>query len=201
MQDNTGFTQLAEATASGVQNAGDELLLVKFFMDPLQNSKKSLEEGRPIFDDVEWISIKSPGSRDERVRPVRPGDKERFPKHYAAFKNRTDQEAVSGTPLTEWTGISRSQAEELKFLNIVTVEQLAGCSDQNTQNFKGLQTLKQNAKAFLDAASGRNVELESALQTIEELKARLDALEKPKRKRRTKAEMEAEKETTTVPEE
>lgn len=192
MQDNTGFTQLAEATASGVQNAGDELLLVRFFMDPLKNEAKSQEEGRPIFEDVEWISIKSPGSRDERIRPARPGDVERFPKHYAAFKNRTDQQANTGTPLKEWTGITRSQAEELRFINILTVEQLAGCSDQNTQNFKGLMTLKQQAKAFLEAASGKSLELESALQTIDELKARLDALEKPKRKRRTKAEMEAD---------
>ena len=69
---------------------------------------------------------------------------------------------------------------------------MAGCSDQNTQNFKGLMTLKQQAKAFLEAASGKSLELESALQTIDELKARLDALEKPKRKRRTKAEMEAD---------
>ena len=89
------------------------------------------------------------------------------------------------------------------------MEQLAACSDQNTQNFKGLITLKQNAQAYLDAANGRDAKYEELTNKQEQLTqmnvelmemnkaliARIEELEqpKPKRKRRTKAEMEAEK--------
>jgi len=118
---------------------------------------------------------------------------------------------MEGTPLTEWTGITRSQAEELKFWNIRTVEQLAACSDQNTQNFKGLATLKQSAQQYLDAASGKDAKYEELMEMNRALMSRIEELEsrevanaeagfdveivesKPKRKRRTKAEMEAAK--------
>jgi len=182
--------------AVGMAQGGDEHLAVKFFVEPLKNDARSAQEGRPIFEDVEWISIMSPGSRNEVRRPTRPGDLERFPQHYARFKAREEQEIIDGTPLTEWTGITRSQAEELKFWNILTVEQLANCSDQNTQNFKGLVTLKQSAIKFLEAAEGKDAKYEELMEMNKALMSRIEELEagdKPKRKRRTKAEMEAAK--------
>lgn len=183
--------------AVGMAQGGDEHLAVKFFIEPLKNEARSAQEGRPIFEDVEWISIMAPGSRNEVRRPSRPGDVERFPQHYARFKAREEQEVLDGTPLTEWTGITRSQAEELKFWNIRTVEQLAACSDQNTQNFKGLVTLKQSAQQYLDAASGNDEKYEELIAMNKALMARIEELEaKPKRKRRTKAEMEADKAET-----
>ena len=183
--------------AVGMAQGGDEHLAVKFFVEPLKNEARSAQEGRPIFEDVEWISIMAPGSRNEVRRPSRPGDVERFPQHYARFKAREEQEVLDGTPLTEWTGITRSQAEELKFWNIRTVEQLAACSDQNTQNFKGLVTLKQSAQQYLDAASGNDEKYEELIAMNKALMARIEELEaKPKRKRRTKAEMEADKAET-----
>ena len=58
MQDDMGFSESAFNP-----QAGDELLLVKFFTAPRQNPQKSADEGRPIFDDVTWISITPPGDR------------------------------------------------------------------------------------------------------------------------------------------
>jgi hypothetical protein len=193
----------AAALASvGMEEKGDETLLVMFFIEPVENKAKSIEEGRPIFEDVEHISIRSGGSRDERRRPARDADKTRFPRHYAAFKARTTQEIMSGTPLTEWTGCTRSQVEELKFLNILTVEQVAGVSDQNAQSMRGLVTLKQSAQKYLEAATG-SVEIQALREENQSLLERLEALEaaaeeKPRRKRRSKAEMEAAKANMTI---
>ena len=113
------------------KNAGDDKLLVKFYIKARPDKGKTLEEGRPMFKDVEYIDIRIPGSRDGVGRRATDDDKARFPLHYQAFKNRTDEEFVEGTLLTEWSLIGRSQAEELAFFNCRTVEQLAEMDDKD----------------------------------------------------------------------
>jgi hypothetical protein len=183
-----------EAMESIGLGKGNEANWVKFWLEPTKNDAKSAEEGRPIFEELEWISIRIAGSREERTRIARHKDKQDYPRHYAAFKNRESQEIVSGTPLTEWAGVTRSQVEELKWLSMLTVEQLSMCSDQNCQSMQGLLTLKQKALAYLESTKG-SVEFEALRAENAALMKRLEALEedapKPKRKRRSKAEMEA----------
>ena len=147
---------------------GDEQLLVKFFIKPVKNAKKSLDEGRPIFDDIECIDIRVAGSRNGHVcRPARFNDKNRFPKHYAAFKNRSEA-PLEGTPLIEWAVVTRSQAEELAFFNVKTVEQLAHMADTQAQKFMGINSLRQKAKDWLKEAK----ENAPALKLAEELRVR-----------------------------
>ena len=179
----------------------DDILLVKFTIEPQKNVTRSLEEGRPIFEDKEWISIMAPGSRNEVRREARMQDKERFPRHYAAFKNRQDQQVNEGTPLSEWPGATRSQVEEMKFWNIVTVEQLAGVADSTMGQVRGLVTLKQSAIKYLDASKGNaaaeqlaeqkaiNAKLMERLEALEntEQPMVLDDLEPPPKKRRRRA--------------
>lgn len=135
--------------------AGDDALAVKFYTAPMEDQVASKQEGRPIFKPTEWIDIRVPGSRDSRIRKVRPADIERFPQHYAAFKNRTakDEEDVIGTPLEVWPVVSSSQVQELRFFNIKTVEHLASAPDNLGQKFMGFQNLKTQAAAFIKAAS------------------------------------------------
>ncbi len=71
------------------QSAEDKALLVKFFVKPRQDNAKTIEEGRPIFKDVEYIDIRIPGDRTGGVcRPASFQDKQRFAPNYAAFKQR-----------------------------------------------------------------------------------------------------------------
>lgn len=165
---DASMTRLAEENTN--RNFADDTLLVKFYIEPKQNKAKSSEEGRPIFDDTEYVSIAIPGNKTSVViRPARSTDKERFPKHYAAFKERNQEEYISGTPLEAWTILSKSQVEELKFFNLRTIEQLAAMSDSNTQNMRGLGQLKVKAQMFLEAAEGG--------APLERLEARLEELE------------------------
>ena len=130
----------------------DEQLLVKFFVKPREDAKASKEEGRPIFKDVEYIDIKIAGNRaGGACRPASFEDKQRFPRHYAAFKQRTEV-PTEGTPLIEWSLISRSQAEELSFYHVKTVEALATLNDNAASKFMGLNGLKAKAKAWLEHA-------------------------------------------------
>jgi len=176
--------------------AGDESLLVKFFLAPVKDDAKSLEEGRPIFADMEHIDIRIPGSRDNIViRPVRPEDLERFPRHYAAWKNRVGAEAaLIGTPLETWhyPQLSPARIEELKAMNIRTVEQIAGAPDSVSGRIMGFQSMKQAATVWLEATKSAaplldlTEKLNAALAKIEAQGAeliRLAAIADEKKKR------------------
>ena len=181
-----GQTAMAFGGNSG-RFAADENLLVRFYMYPKQNKQKSREEGRPIYEEVPFVHIMQPGNKESIIhRKATALDKSRFAEHFRKFEARESQESTEGTPLNEWPGITRSQAEELKFFHVMTVEQLAGMSDTNAQNFRGVNGLKARAKAFLEvssdnaaaealaAAEARNEE-QAAL--IADMAARLEALE------------------------
>jgi hypothetical protein len=195
-----GLTEMA-MHAEGATRPGDETLLVKFYHTPRQNEQKSQEEGRPIFEDAEYVSIMVPGQKDNIIeRPVRESDKERFPRHYAAFKNREEQ-TVEGTALEQWPGITRSQCEELKFFNITTVEQLAQVSDSHAQNFMGIQLLRTRAKTFMEAAkenaANENLaaELEARDAEIESLKVAMADMAEQLKELRSGAVPDSERDT------
>ena len=173
---------------------GDEALLVKFEIRPKQHRGMSEKEGRPIYKDVEYISIRAPGSPDEICRPATQRDIDRFPRHYQAFKNRVGNEDVEeGTLLSEWPMVTRSQVEEFAFMGIKTVEQLAGISDANGQNIMGFQGLKRKAKEWLETAAKGitaaelKAELDKRDLVIAELQAELKARSKPGRKKKVTA--------------
>jgi hypothetical protein len=177
---------------------GDATLLVKFFMKPKINEKKSQEAGRPIYEEKTHIQIMQPGNKDSIIiRAATKMDKNRFAEHFRKFEAREDQDVMEGTPLDEWAGITRSQCEELKYLNIRTVEQLSTVSDSNSQGIMGIGYLKEKANKYIeDTAGDATAEALADLQTkYEALMAQMAAtpieVVKPKRTRRSKAEMEA----------
>ncbi len=135
---------------ASAQNKLDENLLVKFFTQQKEDKTASLKEGRPIFKDVEYVDIKVPGQRSGGAcRPATYRDKQRFPRHYAAYKQRVEM-PMEGTPLSEWPLMSRSQVEELSYHNVKTVEQLVGMSDSAASQFMGMNTLKAKGKMWLE---------------------------------------------------
>lgn len=159
---------------------GDQYLLVKFFMHPRLSSTKSAAEGRPIYVEQPYIQIMQPGNKDSIViRPATVMDKSRFAEHYRKFEAREDTDGIEGTLLDEWSGITRSQCEELKYLNIRTVEQLANMSDSNAQNVMGIAFLKTKASNYLEASKDEATAeaLATAREQIELLKAQFAALQ------------------------
>jgi hypothetical protein len=175
-------------------NQGEDRVYAEFYLYPVQDKAKSLEEGRPVFIDKPYVKIMVPGDKDNIVqRPVRITDQERWPKQWNAFVNRQEQ-PVDGTPLSEWPGVTRAQVEEMKFFGVHSVEQLASMPDSQAQKFMGIQALKQKAKDYIEAAKG-NAPLEQLRAENEELRNRMEALEemlKSARSRRRKAEPDEE---------
>jgi hypothetical protein len=158
------------------RNAGDKSVFVKFYIRPFQDEAKSVEEGRPIFKDKEYVEIRTPGNQTNIIqRPVTDMDKQRFRGAYAAFK-AGDAEQIIGTPLTETPWITRSQAEELAYLRIRTLEQLANVGDDVCTRIPGMFKLKQRAQAALERAE-KTAPFIAMQAENEAMKNRLDAME------------------------
>lgn len=167
-----GITEMAHGDANRYQ--GDEVLLVRFFSAPIQDSAATLEAGRPIFKEVPYIEIMQPGNKDSIIqRPARDTDKHRFPKHWRAYQDRQSEDYIEGTLLEQWPGLNRAQVEELRYFNVRTVEQLASMSDSNSQGMMGINILRDKAKAYLEASR-----IESAAAALAEKDARIDQLVK-----------------------
>lgn len=160
----------------------DSLLTVIFSVKPMENAFRTAVEGRPIFQDVDFVKIYTPGNSLNIIeRPVNDDDKRRFPEQWKRFQaGKQGDEQVAGTPLSQWPLLKPSQAEELRHLGFRVVEQIAGASDDNilkVGNLAGMSgySLRDRAKNFLAVARG-----EANASQLEEqnksLQAQLDAL-------------------------
>jgi hypothetical protein len=168
------------------QSRVDEGLLVRFYVKPIQKGTNP-KTGAPMFKDVDLIEIRVPGQKNFVVHPVTQADVNRFPRHWKAYQDRIgDEDYIEGTLLAEWPLITRSLVEELSFANVKTVEQLVAMPDANKGQFMGIHTLVEKAKEWLArAAEGQaasDLEEKLALRDaeIDELKAQMAELLKPK---------------------
>lgn len=143
----------------------DARLAVQFYSRPLIQEFKSEQAQRPIYENVDFIKIFTPGEPGKlnTIDTIaREEHKARFPIQWAAYKNRPDSDTrYIGTPITEWPRISPAQAEELKAIKFYTVETVANASDSQLQGIgmiagQSAFTFRDDAKRFLmvaDAAS------------------------------------------------
>lgn len=174
------------------QSEADKNLFVQFNLEPHQNMSKTAAEGRPIFEEREYIMIMVPGDKDSIVhRPAMERDKERFFDRYDRWKRKVGDQTATGTPLKLVPWLSSPQVKELEYFNVYTLEQLASISDNHAQKFMGIQALKQRAKDALQAAKdaaplasiraeleAKDNQLEAALQAIKEQGIRIELLER-----------------------
>lgn len=152
----------------------------RFFMQPVQDDAASQREGRPIFNDIEMVEVMIPGDRNTRpVFHVEDKHRERWPKHYEAFK-RQAAVATTGMPIDMWPQVTASRAMELKAVNILTVESLADLPDGMLSNLgAGSRDLREKAKAFIAAAAGSAAVSEQAAE-IARLRDMVEALTRQK---------------------
>lgn len=143
-------------------------LAVEFFMDARLNKRKSDEAGRPIYDDVEKVRIRTAGDpKNVFVSPAHAPSCVRDPATnkpltyaelhaapYEAFQRNIEYRG-SGTPLSEAPFVSAGKRRELEALGVMTVEALAGLEGTNLGRLgMGGRELKTKAEAWLAKASG-----------------------------------------------
>jgi hypothetical protein len=170
----------------------DAGVVAVFRSGTVNNPAKSAEAGRPIFDDVELVEVRYPGSRDYGVfyatarshwdvdqftgeqRAVTYA--ERFSKQYQQFK-ANQQQTKSGTPLDYLTFLTEGKRAELRAQNIYTAEALATIDGAELKNLgPGGREWKNKTIEFLENSSeaARITKLEAELEL---LKARNEILE------------------------
>jgi hypothetical protein len=156
-------------------------MYVEFFLHPVEDKEASADMGRPMFKEIPYIMIMTPGDKSSVIRrPVQTGqhpkaDNNRFHNEYNNFKQGLDT-PVEGTILEQWAQITRAQVMELQHLGIKTVEHLADLNDSSAGQFMGLSDLKRKAQQYI-AATASDAPL---IKMQEELKARdnkIDTLE------------------------
>lgn len=170
--------QQADFDVSDFDNrqAGDKNVYAKFYIRPFHDEAESAKEGRPIYRDREYIEIRTPGNETNIIkRPVTEMDRGRFRQAYAAFK-AGDLEQIIGTPLAETPWITRSQVEELAYLRIRTLEQLANVGDDVCTRIPGMFKLKQRAQQALDKAE-KTAPFIALQAENEELRTKVAAME------------------------
>lgn len=151
----------------------------------VKNTGKSIEAGRPIFDDMEVVEVRFAANRLQiSVFPahavwshVRKADgtqeaqtyAQRWPEQYRLFK-AGQQQVLSGTPIDELPFLTVAKRSELKALSIYTAEALAALDGPELKNLgQGGRELKNQAQAYIDNASGSAAVVRMA-QEIEDLK-------------------------------
>jgi hypothetical protein len=158
----------------------------RFYIDAQPNQRRSDEDGVPRFDDVEMVEILIPGDRNAvSVQMVTEIHRKRWPGAYARFK--AGQEASEdGTPLEQLPGMTASQAQELRFMNVRTVEQLGDLTDEQARKSvsMGGMALRDRAKRWLDTTAGAAKEERLAAENrqqaekIDELTGKVETLTK-----------------------
>lgn len=176
----------------------DKTLVVQFYAKAKHNPHASKEQGRPVYETVEYADITMPADRNRKLTVradqewKRFGNKvvtyaERFKDHYKRFK-ASETPIVDGTPLKELPFLTEGQRASLRALDIYTAEQLASLTGQSLKNIGvGGLNLQQQAKAYLDKASGTADTVAMAAR-IAELERERDELQRVNASQMTVAE-------------
>lgn len=180
----------------GLQAEDDKALIVTFFVKPKLMGLKSHEAGHEVYEDREYIEIKIKGQDKQVVsREATAQDKKKFPVAYHHFQLQKPAPVV-GVPIEQLPGLGPSMALRLKQLNIRTIEDMAGISDEAAIQAIGMgaRDMIRGAQAFLAKTSTQTLSLAEENKALREqlqserdaFEARLAALEasKPRRKHR-----------------
>jgi hypothetical protein len=146
-------------------------MAVFFYTKQVQNSFKTAQENRPIFDEKVFLKKLVPGDSTLIVdRPMRPTDVEEHPIEWARFEQKKENR-VSGTPLDAWPILSDTQKAEFRALNIFTIDQFAQLPDSVGNKIMGFNDLRDKARTFILAAKDSKLmdnvraETEKVMQT------------------------------------
>lgn len=174
---------------ANVKYGDDSQLLVMFYTKEIENAAKSLQAGRPIFENQIYIKIQHPGEPYNVIdRPANDQDKQRFRGNWEKFLVNRSQ-VPEGTPIGLLFPNNPAFAATLRGQGVYTIEQAANLSGHAIDNIgRGAQEIVNRAKKYLENATKgidfhklqqKEAEWEQKFkiqnQQIEQLKAQLDA--------------------------
>lgn len=180
-----------------IQQDPDASVVALFKIMATKNEAESVRQNRPVFEDMEVVELRYPGSRNVGCYPATgfshwitsPLDgsqqpisyAERFSRQYRQFKSESIQ-TKSGTPLDYGRFLTEARRAELRAQNIYTIEALAAIDGAELKNL-GMngRDLKNKAIEYLEEtrAGAPNSQM---LAELEALRARNALLEEDVRR-------------------
>lgn len=170
---------------------GSDRARPRFHFGSVADEGASARAGRPVFKQVELVEVFLPGNPYlQPVIPVTDVERQRWAKAYEQFRANEDQPA-EGTPIKEWSVLTRSQVLELQAIGFQTIEELAAMSDNMASSKIGMggMAIRDKAKAYCEQAAGMapitqlveeneglKAQLASQSNQLSELRAILDGL-------------------------
>jgi hypothetical protein len=166
---------------------------VRLYVEPEENAAASARCGRPIYDEVLYAEVTSPGQKEsapvfilERKyadevgidKPERSHKYDQYKELVDAYRNGHEGVDVRGTPLSAWPRMSVALVATAAHAGIHTVEALAALPETRFSAFgPGARGLVEQAKAFVAAAEG-NAPTEALAAENEQLRTDMADLRK-----------------------
>lgn len=172
----SGLSQGSYTRTYGSPQVGRDSTIPRFHIHPKEDPVASASAGRPIFVHEERVQFIQPGNPNQPVEVVRDDHRNRWPEQYAAFRRGEDM-VTDGTPLEQWSVLSRAQVLEMKAIGLHSVEQCAAINDLALQQIGiGGRRIRELAQAYLDDADAQAI-TSAALARAEKAEIRMADLE------------------------
>jgi hypothetical protein len=162
----------------------DDSVLAIFKDFAVKDENASAKAGRPIFNDMEIVELRFPGSKNWAAYPAtsfshwgtdpQTGEQiqityaERFRRQYQQYKAHSVQ-TKSGTPTTYAPFLTEARRAELRAQNIYTVEALAGIDGQELKNLgPGGREMKNAAIEYIEETQkgAVNTQMQAELEAL-----------------------------------
>jgi hypothetical protein len=170
----------------------DDSVVAVFKDFAVKNEGKSVQAGRPIYDDVEVVELRFPGSKNWSAYPAtafshwgvdpQTGEQikityaERFRRQYQQFKSHSTQ-TKSGTPLQYAPFLTEARRAELRAQNIYTVEALAAIDGLELKNLgQGGREMKNAAMEYIQESQSGAISVQVQAE-MEALRAKNQVME------------------------
>lgn len=177
---------------------------VAFKTETLENHAKTKERGEPVYEDVDFVKITPPGSRDVHIQKVDkwmeqlkqdeqtgrilPQWLQKWKSDYALYKQGKEV-PLDGTPIRGWKLLSGAQQETLIYHNILTVEALSQINAEAASAIgmgaiamktRAESWLAQNADKVTGAMQLASLKTENGIlsETVKNLSAKVEELSK-----------------------
>lgn len=173
---------------TGIATYGSNTVFPRFYADKKLNTAK-VDKTKPwqkmhrddippgaFWEICHMVQVNIPGEIDAYAYEATEFYQRRWPKEWQAYKDGVDITA-SGTPLDILFPGSPDVIAELARIRVHTAEQLASLSDTGLNMIPRGLTLRNTARAYVQAKSGENPEMDALRAQNEALAARLAALE------------------------
>lgn len=170
----------------------DDSVLAIFKDFAVKNEALSAKAGRPVFDDMEIVELRFPGSKNWAAYPAtsfshwsvdpQTGEQikvtyaERFRRQYQQYKSHSTQ-TKSGTPISYAAFITEARRAELRAQNVYTIEALAAIDGQELKNLgPGGRDMKNAAMEYIAETQSGAVNTQMAAE-LEALRAKNQAMQ------------------------